>query len=66
MDRAARSIRKGQKRGELPAHIDPGLAGAAMFGAMRQVMTEQASLKLVFVRLVALTTETLRQHIHLS
>ena len=40
VDRAARSIRKGQKRGELPAHIDPGLAGAAMFGAMRQVMTE--------------------------
>lgn len=38
VDRAARSIRKGQKRGELPAGIDPGLAGAAMFGAMRLVL----------------------------
>ncbi len=38
VDRAARSIRKAQKRGELPVGIDPGLAGAAMFGAMRLVM----------------------------
>jgi AcrR family transcriptional regulator len=40
IDRAARSIRKGQKRGELPVGVDPGLAGAAMFGAMRLVMVE--------------------------
>jgi AcrR family transcriptional regulator len=40
VERAARSIRKGQRRGELPVGIDPGLAGAAMFGAMRQVMVE--------------------------
>lgn len=38
VERAARSIRKGQKAGELPAGVDPGLAGAAMFGAMRLVM----------------------------
>jgi AcrR family transcriptional regulator len=38
--RAARSIRKAQRRGELPLGVDPGLAGAAMFGAMRQVMVE--------------------------
>lgn len=38
--RAARSIRKAQRRGELPVGVDPGLAGAAMFGAMRQVMLE--------------------------
>ena len=40
VDRAARSIRKGQKAGELPVGVDPGLAGAAMFGAMRLVMVE--------------------------
>jgi AcrR family transcriptional regulator len=40
VDRAARSIRRGQKRGELPVGVDPGLAGAAMFGAMRLVMVE--------------------------
>jgi AcrR family transcriptional regulator len=40
VDRAARSIRKGQKRGELPDDVDPGFAGAAMFGAMRLVMVE--------------------------
>jgi AcrR family transcriptional regulator len=40
VDRAARSIRKGQKAGELPADVDPGLAGAAMFGAMRLVLVE--------------------------
>ncbi|MEO8602764.1 MAG: TetR/AcrR family transcriptional regulator [bacterium] len=38
--RAARSIRRGQRNGELPVGVDPGLAGAAMFGAMRQVMVE--------------------------
>jgi AcrR family transcriptional regulator len=38
--RAARSVRRGQKRGELPVGVDPGLAGAAMFGAMRLVMVE--------------------------
>jgi AcrR family transcriptional regulator len=35
---AAHNIRRGQARGELPADVDPELAGAAMFGAMRQVM----------------------------
>jgi AcrR family transcriptional regulator len=35
---AAASIRRGQKRGELPSSIDPELAGAAMFGAMQRVM----------------------------
>lgn len=43
VNRAARSIRKAQKAGELPVGIDPGMAGAAMFGAMRQVMTEALS-----------------------
>jgi len=38
--RAARSIRRAQRNGELPVGVDPGLAGAAMFGAMRQVMVE--------------------------
>lgn len=37
---AARNIRRGQRRGELPAGTDPRLAGAAMFGAMRLVMVE--------------------------
>jgi AcrR family transcriptional regulator len=40
IDRAARSIRKGQKAGELPEGVDPALAGAAMFGAMRLVLFE--------------------------
>jgi len=40
VDRAARSIRRGQRRGELPVGVDPRLAGAAMFGAMRLVMVE--------------------------
>ena len=35
---AAASIRRGQKRGELPSSVDPELAGAAMFGAMQRVM----------------------------
>lgn len=40
VQQAARSIRKGQKAGELPVGVDPGIAGAAMFGAMRLVMVE--------------------------
>lgn len=40
VERAARSVRKGQRRGELPVGIDPRIAGAAMFGAMRLVMVE--------------------------
>lgn len=40
VESAARSIRRGQRNGELPVGVDPGLAGAAMFGAMRQVMVE--------------------------
>ncbi len=35
---AATNIRRGQARGELPAGVDPELAGAAMFGAMQGVM----------------------------
>jgi AcrR family transcriptional regulator len=37
---AAASIRRAQVKGELPADVDPRLAGAAMFGAMRQLMVE--------------------------
>ena len=40
VERAARSVRKGQRRGELPVGVDPRIAGAAMFGAMRLVMVE--------------------------
>lgn len=40
IERAAKSIRRGQRSGELPLDIDPRLAGAAMFGAMRLVMLE--------------------------
>jgi AcrR family transcriptional regulator len=45
VDRAARSIRRGQKRGELPIGVDPRLAGAAMFGAMRLVLVEALTRK---------------------
>jgi AcrR family transcriptional regulator len=45
VSRAARSIRKGQKAGELPVGVDPALAGAAMFGAMRLVMVEALTRK---------------------
>jgi AcrR family transcriptional regulator len=34
----AGNIRRAQKRGELPAGVDPELAAAAMFGAMTRVM----------------------------
>ncbi|GAA5157650.1 TetR/AcrR family transcriptional regulator [Pseudonocardia eucalypti] len=37
---AARSIRRAQAKGELPAEVDPMLAGAAMFGAIQRVMVE--------------------------
>jgi len=40
VERAARSIRKAQRLGELPVGVDARLAGAAMFGAMRGVMME--------------------------
>jgi AcrR family transcriptional regulator len=40
VERAARSIRRAQRQGELPVGVDPRLAGAAMFGAMRMVMVE--------------------------
>ena len=43
VERAARSVRKGQRRGELPVGVDPRIAGAAMFGAMRLVMVEALS-----------------------
>ena len=34
VDLTARGIVRAQRRGELPRHVDPELAGAAMFGAM--------------------------------
>ncbi|MGH3675193.1 MAG: TetR/AcrR family transcriptional regulator [Mycobacterium sp.] len=40
---AAANIRRGQARGELPASVDPELAGAAMFGAMQRVMVAALS-----------------------
>lgn len=40
IEHAATSIRRAQRRGELPRGIDPSLAGAAMFGAMQRVMLE--------------------------
>ena len=42
---AAANIRRGQARGELPASVDPELAGAAMFGAMQRVMVAALSRK---------------------
>jgi AcrR family transcriptional regulator len=36
----AKGIRRAQRRGELPASVDPELAGAAMFGAMQLVLTK--------------------------
>ncbi|MET0604662.1 MAG: TetR/AcrR family transcriptional regulator [Baekduia sp.] len=35
---SAVTVRRHQRAGELPATVDPELAGAAMFGAMRQVV----------------------------
>lgn len=34
----AKGVRRAQRNGELPKGVDPEFAGAAMFGAMRQVM----------------------------
>ena len=39
VDLTARGIVRAQRRGELPRHIDPELAGAAMFGAMQAVLS---------------------------
>jgi AcrR family transcriptional regulator len=39
VDLTARGIIRAQRRGELPQHIDPELAGAAMFGAMQAVLS---------------------------
>ncbi|MEE4145429.1 MAG: TetR/AcrR family transcriptional regulator [Halieaceae bacterium] len=39
IDLTARGIIRAQRRGELPRHIDPELAGAAMFGAMQAVLS---------------------------
>jgi AcrR family transcriptional regulator len=38
IEQAAANVARGQARGELPADVDPELAGAAMFGAMQRVM----------------------------
>ncbi|ADB48936.1 TetR/AcrR family transcriptional regulator [Conexibacter woesei] len=40
VDASARNIRAAQRAGELPSGPDPALAGAAIFGAMRQVLLE--------------------------
>lgn len=40
IDLTARGIVRAQSRGELPQHIDPELAGAAMFGAMQAVLSK--------------------------
>ena len=40
IEHAATSIRRAQRKGELPRGVDPSLAGAAMFGAMQRVMLE--------------------------
>ncbi|WP_051579560.1 TetR/AcrR family transcriptional regulator [Pseudonocardia acaciae] len=40
IEHAATSIRRAQRLGELPAGVDPKLAGAAMFGAIQRVMVE--------------------------
>jgi len=43
IEQAAASVRRGQERGELPADVDPELAGAAMFGAMQRLMVSALS-----------------------
>jgi AcrR family transcriptional regulator len=40
IDAAAENLRRGQRAGEIPAGIDPELAGAAVFGGLRQVLAE--------------------------
>lgn len=41
----ARNIRDGQRRGELHPDVDPRLAGAAIFGALTEVMVEAIARK---------------------
>lgn len=41
---AARNIRRGQQTGELPAHVNADLAGAAIIGALRSVLAVALSL----------------------
>jgi AcrR family transcriptional regulator len=38
VDAAARNLKRGQKRGEIPADLDAGLAGAMVIGGLRQVI----------------------------
>jgi hypothetical protein len=38
IERAARNVRSGQIRGQIPADIDDRLAGAAIIGAVRTAM----------------------------
>jgi AcrR family transcriptional regulator len=40
---AARNIRRGQRAGELPRAVDPGLAGAATIGALRAMLADALS-----------------------
>jgi AcrR family transcriptional regulator len=40
VEQAARNIRHGQRCGELPAELDPRLAGATIFGAFKEVLVE--------------------------
>lgn len=37
---AARNIARGQQRGEIPAHLDAGLAGAMVIGGLRQAVDD--------------------------
>jgi AcrR family transcriptional regulator len=40
VEHAAANIRRGQEAGEISADVDPRLAGAAMFGSLRQMYIE--------------------------
>jgi AcrR family transcriptional regulator len=40
VEAAARNIERGQQRGEIPADVDPGLAGAMALGGLRQAIGE--------------------------
>lgn len=43
IDAAARNIRRGQRKGEVPTEVDASLAAAAIFGAMQRVMVSALS-----------------------
>ena len=45
MEKAARNVRSGQTRGQIPPEIDSALAGAAIIGAVRATMAMAMQLK---------------------